>query len=349
MNELPLSWVLGVEADRLREWRRGFVNNAGVRGALRRDEHDSARNTDFFAQLDWNFAPQWRFTAGVRTSRVRLVVDDHYITAANPNDSGSVEYHQTSPVAGIVWSASESMNMYANLGKGFETPTLAESAYRSGGSGPNLALLPSTSIQAELGVKIKRADDVIDLAIFDARSKNEIVPSLVLNGRSIFQNVDSVERRGSELSWSAKWGASRQLSTRLAYTWLDASFQQSFLNAQNIRIAAGNRLPGAPEHSLFSEMQYQFSDAISAALELKVESKVEVNDINSDVAAGYGLLNARASYAFRLGSVKMFVYGRVDNLLDKQYAGSVIVNDGNSRFFEAAPGRRWFVGLRSAL
>jgi iron complex outermembrane receptor protein len=35
-------------------------------------------------------------------------------------------------------------------------------------------------------------------------------------------------------------------------------------------------------------------------------------------------------------------------LFDKQYAGSVIVNEGNSRFFEPAPGRTWAAGLTGA-
>jgi iron complex outermembrane receptor protein len=264
-----------------------------------------------------------------------------------------VEYHNTSPVAGLLWHASDDINLYASLGKGFETPTLAESAYRADGTGPNLSLLPSTSIQGELGAKLRHAGHTLDLALFDSRSKNEIVPSLVLNGRSIFQNVDSVQRRGVEMAWQTKWNQSAALSnkwtTHLTYTWLDASFQKSFSNAQNATIAAGNRLPGAPEHSLFADVQYQFSEGLSAGLELKAESKVYVNDVNSNVAAGYGSVNLRSSYAFQLGAVKMFVFGRIDNLLDQQYAGSVIVNDGNSRYFEAAPGRRWFIGLRSAL
>lgn len=36
---------------------------------------------------------------------------------------------------------------------------------------------------------------------------------------------------------------------------------------------------------------------------------------------------------------------RVDNLFDKRYVGSVIVNEGNSRFFEPAPGRTWLASL----
>jgi iron complex outermembrane recepter protein len=33
----------------------------------------------------------------------------------------------------------------------------------------------------------------------------------------------------------------------------------------------------------------------------------------------------------------------MDNLANKRYAGTVIVNEGNSRFFESAPGRTWLV------
>jgi iron complex outermembrane receptor protein len=36
---------------------------------------------------------------------------------------------------------------------------------------------------------------------------------------------------------------------------------------------------------------------------------------------------------------------RVDNALDRRYAGSVIVNEANGRFFEAAPGRRFVFKL----
>ncbi|EGF30458.1 TonB-dependent receptor [Oxalobacteraceae bacterium IMCC9480] len=343
VNDLPLNWTLGVEADNLRELRRGYVNNNGTPGALKRDEKDTARDLDFFGQLDWTFSPQWRATAGVRASRVRLGVDDNF----GADDSGKVEFKKTSPVAGLVWSVADNINLYANLGKGFETPTLAESAYSTGGAGPNLSLRPSTSTQGEIGAKIKSGRHAIDLAVFDARSKDEIVPTQTSNGRSIFQNVDGVQRRGIESSWQARWD--NKLTTRVAYTWLDASFREAYNTSPDTRIAAGNRLPGAPEHSLYTEALYQMTDAVSAGLEMRAESKVYVNDVNSAAAPGYAVLNARSGYAFKAGAANLFLFGRIDNLLDKHYAGSVIVNDSNGRFYEAAAGRRLFVGLRVAL
>ena len=343
VNELPVRWTVGVEADQLRETRKGFDNVAGNNGLLRRNEDDTARNTDVFGQIDWTFAPDWQAIAGVRASRVRFGVDDRFNTGNN-NTSGSVQYRNTSPVIGLVWHAAETVNVYANLGTGFETPTLAESAYRPGGApGPNFALKPSKSTQGEIGVKVRSSMHTFDAALFQASSTDEIVSSQSSGGRAIFQNADRTRRRGVEAAWSASWPL---LTTRLGYTFLDAQFQSPYVGAQG-PVPVGNRLPGAPRHSLFADVEGSVLDAVKAGLEIRLESKTFVNDLNSDAASGYAVVNARLSQEFRFSGAKMVLYGRIDNLLGKKYAGSVIVNDANARFFEPAPGRRLFVGVRS--
>ena len=343
VNELPVRWTVGVEADQLRETRKGFDNLGGNNGLLRRNEDDTARNTDVFGQIDWTFVPDWQAIAGVRASRVRFGVDDRFNTG-NSNTSGSVQYHNTSPVIGLVWHAADTVNVYANLGTGFETPTLAESAYRPGGApGPNFALEPSKSTQGEIGVKVRSGAHNFDAALFQANSTNEIVALQASGGRTVFQNADRTTRRGVEASWSASWPG---LSTRVGYTFLDARFNSPYLGAQGL-VPAGNRLPGAPRHSLFGDVESSLTEVVKAGLEIRLESKTSVNDLNSDAAAGYAVFNTRLSREFRFNGAKMLLYGRIDNLLGKAYAGSVIVNDVNARYFEPAPGRRLFVGVRS--
>jgi iron complex outermembrane receptor protein len=342
LNDLPLNWTVGMEADQLLQTRRGYVNNAGNRGELRRDEEDSARNIDWFGQADWTFAPQWKAIAGLRNSTVTVTVRDRFFTSS-PDDSGSVDYRNTSPVLGLVWYARENMNFYGNLGRGFETPTLAESAYRASGSGPNFSLRPSTSTQAEIGVKAKTARGETDFALFNALSHDEIVPQTNSGGRTIFQNAERVQRRGAEFSWKARTGA---FNTGLAYTFLDAQFDSSYANSGGT-VAAGNRLPGAPQHSAFAEIETTVGPGLKAALEMRAESKVYVNDVNSDTAPGYAVFNLRAAHEYRMAAVKLYLYGRLDNIFNRNYAGSVIVNESNGRYFEPAAGRRIFVGLRS--
>ncbi len=101
-------------------------------------------NSDAFArQLEWKFAPRWSTTAGMRYSNVRFNSSDYFV--ANGNDSGAVSYSKTTPVAGILFNVTPSINAYANIGRGFETPTLIELAYRNVGAGLNFALQPSTT------------------------------------------------------------------------------------------------------------------------------------------------------------------------------------------------------------
>jgi iron complex outermembrane receptor protein len=343
VNQLPMRWTVGVEADQLRETRKGFDNIGGNNGPLRRNEDDTARNTDVFGQIDWTFSPDWQAIAGIRASRVKFSVDDRLNPAAS-STSGSVEYRNTSPVIGLVWHAAETLNVYANLGTGFETPTLAESAYRPGGApGPNFALKPSKSTQGEIGVKLRSGRHSFDAALFEARSKDEIVSSQSSGGRAIFQNADRTRRRGVEASWSANWPG---VATRIGYTLLNARFRSPYVGAQGL-VPVGNRLPGAPRHSLFADVEGSVMEAVKAGLEMRLESKTWVNDLNSDAAPGYAVFNARLSQEFRFNGAKMVLYGRIDNLFAKNYAGSLIVNDTNGRYFEPAPGRRLFVGVRT--
>ena len=148
----PLSVALGLAHDQQKERRRGFINNNGTATDLKRDENDTVWNTDVYLQSDWRLAPRWLVSAGVRRSAVHFDSSDYYVAAGNPDDSGRAVFTNTSPALGVTFSLSPAVNLYGNVGRGFETPTFAELAYRpGGGTGLNFDLQPSTSTHAELG------------------------------------------------------------------------------------------------------------------------------------------------------------------------------------------------------
>ncbi len=346
---LPLSWTVGVDADRLREVRRGFVNNNGTAGALRRDETDRAGSTDLYAQLDWTVSERWRLLAGVRSSEVRLAVADRLIGPANPDDSGERRYRQASPTLGAVWTVADSLNLYANLGQGFETPTLAELAYSVGNDGPNFALDSSRSRQAELGVKWRGGVHRVEAAVFDAKSRREIVPAATVNGRTVYQNADAVRRRGAEIAWMTAAPRVGGWAPRAAYTWLDAFFDSPYATAGGAPVARGNRLPGTARHTALLGVDAAPAAGWTVGADLALSARVFADDQNSEAAPGYGTLNLRAGRGFRAAGAEWWAWARIDNLLDRTHAGSVIVNDGNRRFYESAPGRRLTIGLRATL
>ncbi|SDP82707.1 iron complex outermembrane recepter protein [Ralstonia sp. 25mfcol4.1] len=348
-NGLPLQWTAGLEVNGMRDARHGYVNDNGQQGALRRDETDEAADYGAYAQFNWTVHPAWEIVGGLRASMVRLRIDDHYVTAASPDDSGTSTYRNLSPVLGVVWHAMETLNVYANLGRGFETPTLTEVAYGPNGVGANLGLQASTSRQGEIGVKWESDGQRIDAALFDADSHSEIVPLSNNNGRTVYQNVDGVRRRGLELGWRGAFGPARGLAAGLAYTYLDAYFGDAFVNAQGATVAAGNRLPGTARHSFGADLTYKPWGQWMVGVEAKADSKVYADDLNTQAAPGYFIFNLKTGYTFKTGATQWYVFARIDNVADRHYIGSVIVNEANGRYYEPAPGRRFFLGLRASL
>ncbi|MGH8688106.1 MAG: TonB-dependent receptor family protein [Burkholderiales bacterium] len=334
----------GLEYGRMNEHRQGYINNFGVAGALKRDEDNVAQNTDLFAQGEWRFAERWSATAGVRTSRVSFDSTDHFIVAGNGDDSGSQEYHATTPVVGLLYRLDKLTSLYANYGQGFETPTFVELAYRNSGTGLNFDLQPAHSDHVEVGVKAVRPGLArVNAAVYHVETRDEIVTDQNVGGRTTYRNAGHTTRTGLELG--AESLVEGPFEARGAYTWIDARYANDFGT-----IGAGNALPAVPGSQLYVEGAWHVTPTgPRLSLEGLYRAKVPVNDANSEFAPSYAVFNAVASIEQKGTSLRLTEFLRVNNVLDRQYIGSVIVNDGNGRYYEPAPGRNVMVGLQATL
>jgi iron complex outermembrane receptor protein len=336
--------TLGVDVERMAERRRGYVNDAGEPGALKRDEDDTVSSTDAFAQLAWT-SGAFTWTGGARTSRIAFRVDDAFVAPGNPDDSGRVTYRATNPVGGVTWHATERLNVYANLGRGFETPTFAELAYRAdGGSGPNLGLRASRSTHAELGAKWRPGDaQAIDVALFEARTDDEIVVASNVGGRSTFRNAGRTERRGVELAWTARLAPAWRAQAAVTFT--SARFVDAFGTGADA-VAAGNRVPGVPSRRAWAGLDWAPDPQRGpfAGVELLHTGPIAVDDRNSDATEASTVASLRGGWRHAAGPWRLAAWVRVDNATDARHVGSVIVNEGQRRFFEPGAGRAWFAG-----
>lgn len=344
----PLEAVAGIAYDAMREQRRGFQNfigtALGVEGALRRNETNRVSNLDPYAQATWQFAARWAVNAGVRRSTVRFDSADQYISGANGDDSGNARYSATLPAVGLAFSPSADLRYYVAAGKGFETPTFNEVAYRAGGaSGLNFALKPSRSDNVEAGVKGRGAAGPsarIDwtAAIFQTATRDEIVTATNIGGRSTFRNAGATRRRGLELGSSVALPGA--WLGQVSYTWLDARYRDAFQG-----VAAGNRIPGIAKSALAAELGWRPAQGWRGGVEARWLGSVPVNDANTDSAASFFTAAAHVGYAVEKAGWRLAGTMRVENLFDKAYAGSVIVNEGNGRYFEPAAGRSLLLSL----
>lgn len=330
----PFNLTGGYEHEQMQQRRKGFLNSNGIIGALKRDEDDTVTSRNLFAQADWRLTDRWAASAGLRNTRVSFNAKDFFIAAGNPDDSGATKFTNTSPVAGISYRLLPELNLYASAGRGFETPTFVELAYRTGGSGLNFALKPSRSLTREIGIKGRIADDHrVALAYFDSQTEDEIVIDTNVGGRSTFKNASRTRRTGWEASWLAVLPA--DFDALVAWTLLDARYADPFTSGGPVR--AGSKLPGVPGSTLYAELRWRYpSLGFSTALEARRNAKVFVDDANSDAAEGYVVANLRLGFEQRGAGWQLMEHLRIDNLANKNYIGSVIVAEGNRRFFEPA-------------
>ncbi|WP_067064584.1 TonB-dependent receptor family protein [Roseateles chitosanitabidus] len=356
----------GVNLERQRDDRQGHENfigsgaaqRLGVTGALRRDEDNEAVTREAYAQLEAPITETLSASAGVRAGRVTLSAQDRFLS--NGDDSGAARYRYATPALGLGWKAAPGWLLHAAVGRGFESPTLNELAYRADGQGGfNAALKPQKSTQQELGLKWRggrgAGDGAIELdaTVFHIDTRDEIGVLTNSGGRSSFQNVGRTRRGGIELAGA--WAFAPRWRTQVALGTLKASYRDGFLTctatpcaAASVSVPAGNRIAGTHAGSAYAELAWR-PDEVARHGELAVEwrgvKRTAVNDLNSEWAAGYGVLNLRARHAWRFGAMRAELSARFDNVADRRYAGSVIVNDGNGRFYEPAPGRSFWLGL----
>jgi iron complex outermembrane recepter protein len=132
-------------------------------------------------------------------------------------------------------------------------------------------------------------------------------------------------------------------------TALKAEFRDAYVGSGGA-VAAGNNLPGVPNRFVYAEIAWRPKmdgglKGLNVGAELVHSGKLYVNDSNTDSTASYTLMNLRAGLEQKVGEWRISEFARLNNISDKRYIGSVIVNDANGRFFEPAPGRNWMLGV----
>ncbi|AEX54470.1 putative TonB-dependent receptor [Rahnella aquatilis CIP 78.65 = ATCC 33071] len=344
IGSVPFSVTGGLDYETMTERRFGYENfnsegDLGVKGDERRNEKNVMWNLDPYLQTTWNLTSRWTLDAGARYSTVSFDSQDYYITGSNPDDSGSRRYHKLLPMASLNYAVTPALNTYISAGRGFETPTINELSYRTDGkSGLNLGLEPSTSTTVELGSKWRVGNGLVTAAVFQTDTDDELIVAQSTGGRSSYTNAGKTRRRGLELSLDQQ--IEENWRVKMAWTLLDATFRNETCGAGDCT-PAGNRLPGIARNMGYASLEWAPVEGWHAGADIRYMSDIEVNDENSEQAPAYTVASVNAGYRFNWNNVTLDLFTRVDNLFDRNYVGSVIVNEGNGRYFEPAPGRNY--------
>lgn len=344
---MPLTFVGGVDFNENDDQRQTYQNNGGIQGALGQTYRMSAKNFDQYAHIDWRLLERLALNFGARNSQTNLSSISNN-PSLNNTSSGSHAYQALTSMVSLQYYLSEVSNVYVSYGSSFDTPTLNQVTYNSSFTGSNFGLNAATTKQVEIGFKSKLSKSAqIILALFNANTSNDIVVGASSLGRTSFTNAPKTNRQGIEAS--AQFILPHQFELNMAYTLLNATVKEAYLN-NNAYVLSGNRIPGVPNQGLFSELLWvKPNKSIEAAVEARVNGSMAVNDINSpSMATGYAVINLRTMFRQEIaGGWSLSQFFRINNILNRSYVGSVIVNQTSSQFYEPAPTRNWLVGAKA--
>ena len=353
-----LSWPVrlggGVDAQRQVDDRLNFENCSALastsrpttpcpapgneRGTIRLNQQERVGGLGGYVRAEVEAPHRLFASAALRYDRVTFDVRDRFVTASNLDDSGERVLSAVSPMLGVSWRARPLLSMYANLSTAFETPTVTELTNQdNGAAGLNALLDPQRTRTAEIGVRGMLWSRLrADVALFRANVRDELVPFDVPNqpGRRAFRNAGRTVRRGVETNLNA---TTALFDIGVSHTWSRFAFDTYRVGIANYD---GKVIPGIPAQLLQAYVTARRAGWF-ATVDGTASSRVSANDASTVFAAGYAAWNVRAGYtAPRIGHLRFEPTVGIENMFDRRYAGSVVINATRSRFFEPGLPRR---------
>ncbi|MFD2643654.1 TonB-dependent receptor family protein [Pseudomonas japonica] len=324
--------TFGADLESLRD-DRDRNNNivGGEKGALTSRQREEARSLGLFIENQTELTENWLLSLGLRHDTVRLNVDDHFLR--DGDDSGKRNLRDLNYSAGLSYRLDPHHTLYARVATSFETPTVSELANPNGG-GFNSSLEPAEALNQEIGFKGETTHWRYEAVVYRIDTRDELVP--YVNGRTFYRNAGSTRRDGLELS--ARWQPDEHWQLTTAYSLNDYTYR-SFENAD------GNRLPGIPVQSLFGELSYS-RDNWYVRVNTSVFDRQYADSGNTARVGGYALVNLRMGMQLKGWAENVEPYVGLDNLTDRRYYDNLRINDSGVRYYEPAPGRTGYVGVK---
>ncbi len=329
----------GLEVQRQDDRRRNLNNLDGQPGdTLRLHQDEDVTSLGLFAHELLEIVPHLTLHVGGRYDLVRFTVSDRLLT--DGDDSGGKTFSQTTGRIGVSWTLLREFSPYLSASQSFEVPTTTELVNRPGGGGGlNEALEPQRADSLEAGARGQLFGERLgyEAALFHTWVEGLLVRFEDETGRAFFRNAERGRHLGTELGLRAKLPFGFEV--RGAWTWLRATVGDD---------EVARRLPGLPEHVVGAQLSWQHARGFHALAEWQHVSALFADDANTVRSGPYAVLNARVGYEMPGQGWRGAPFLGVQNALDARYAGNVRVNAAAGRYFEPAPGRLLYGGVRVA-
>ena len=277
---------------------------------------------------------------------------DGFLTATPV--TGDHTFTRVNPSIGFTLTPTNYTTYYANYNEASRAPTVielgcADAAVPCGlpddfAADPDLKQVVARTF--EIGLRGNLAGQSFNWSadVFHTVNSNDIQFVATSINAGFFDNVGNTRRQGLDVAFGGKEAG---LTWKLAYSYVQATFQSSFVvNAPsnstadaygNIEVQPGDRMPLVPQHNGRLVLDYAFNEHVDVGANLIAVSGsyLHGNENNANVAGstdaatgayispdgtgwipGYVQLNCNGTYRF---NDKLEIFARMTNVLNRNY------------------------------
>jgi iron complex outermembrane receptor protein len=335
---------VGADLDVQEDDRRNYDNVQGERGELALHQDEDVRSGGLYTVFQYEAGERVDLSAALRFDEVVFDVEDRYL--ADGNDGGERTFREWSPSVGLSWRTAPGLVLFGNASTAFETPTTTEFDNPDGGGfNPDLGAQQSRSIEAGIRGTAEKEDLVLTLqaSAFRIDIEDALVPYELeeFPGREFFRNAGESRRNGLELAMALQF--SRVFTVEADYTWSD--FHYTRFDAPGGDFSE-NHIPGIPRHFGGVRLEYEPPGGFFALWQTRFVGAMQANDANSSRVDGYIVSDLRIGFRGMSGAWEWEPFLGLDNVFNKDYFANIRINAFGGRYFEPAPDRRVFLGIR---
>lgn len=334
--------TFGAEYQRFSSPVTDYDNNQGTPGNVQTSDRLSSQLLLAFAQAELDLPSEFYLTVGASGNFINY---RFLRTSVTPEVSQVRNFDPVlSPRVALLKKLSTAISVYGSISSGFSPPSLAE--VRPSTATFNNTLSPELGTNYEAGVKGQLSNHLeTALTFYDFRLKNTIVIQRDVTGADYFVNAGATSQQGAELflRWSSGFAKGKLTSFRAwtSYTYNHYRFRDYVNDGKDY---SGNSLTGVPANILVTGVDLFFRMGFYMNITGSYTDRLPLNDANTDYASDYFLVGARVGYTVGK-KVPLEFFAGADNLLDQRYSLGNDLNAAGARYYNAAAGRNYWVGL----
>lgn len=351
-NDKPaFHWQMQVGFEGLQGWNSienydNLQGSVGVPQAM--DDLDNFQSSLFYRAM-FRLYHRWTVEASVGLNQSKIDYKQHYPEISDAN--GKISFGSIwMPRIATSYLLRDNLAVRAAISKGYSPPTIAE--VRSSDKTINTSLEPEKGINYEMGLRWETPDRrlIADVSYYHYNMNNGIVRQLRESGAEYYVNAGEIKQRGVEISLWA------QLLPNQNDKWLPSLRWQSAVSYHHYRFGdyrvnnddfSENKVTAVPDWVWTNAFEFTFGKQITLNISHNYTSNMPLNDANTVFADKFHLVQLKAGWQRNIMPTKQLqIFAGIDNLLNEKYSLGNDINAFGNRFFNPAPTRNYYAGVK---